>query len=1049
MHLLLRYALSLCCLLCTIANCAAQLGNNLVAHYPLDGNANDISGNGNHATIINATPSTNRFNQTNRSYQFDGQTQYIEIPDNDLISIPTTGELSISVWMRPDVLDFNTNSYIHWMGKGVVGQHEYVLRMYNLNSTRPNRTSCYSFNLTGGLGAGSYVQETVTPGEWIHIVAVYNFPTNTIQLYKNGVLKDTDTFSGYSITPGNGTAPLRIGTRDFANYFEGAIDDLQIYNRVLTPSEISGLYNEAPPTQNSEVGCNFTVFLEGPYDATARNMKTDLRQAGQLPALQPYHHADWDYQGQEQVAAPPAGMVDWVLVSIRETATSGCITRKAAILLEDGTIAPFDLTIPPGLTSVYVLVEHRNHLPALSDQAVPIVNGTLTYDFTQTAGYTGGGSGQKMLGNDWGLIAGNGSQDGVSNYDLNAADNSYWAPINGTFNIYHPADYNMDNDVSAGDRALWGMNNGIFSGVTKLVCVDIPSTAPLLTCPAANFVLNDCSYTFSWTHANPISNTVNYDLRINGVDPGLSVVYPINSNTIDLCTALGISTGAGALDVELLYWYDGDVTNILSAGNCLINYDFDVSTSTEAELTCPPSNFVLEDCNYTISWTHDNPISSTVNYDLRINGIDPGLSVVYPVNSNTIDICSLLGITSGTGVLDVKLLYWYDGDLNNIDTTGICSINYDFDPVVVSNGNLVTCDNSRLAQASPYETLFHANLPKLMTTLRNFGTNLNDTQWQNNGGYCGVAGVKMYHYKAAVESITRMMLYANAVGLTSHVQDYQVSLWEILDDLVPKFISGNGTAGSSSTSEYYCGAQRNPAVTRHRYLDSSRLMAFSSYAICALIECGAVTAAQQTTINSWAVAVKPALNQYMNNMDAHCLSTNGGFSHMCLHTLTSAYLWSAIGGYNDFDGNISSNLATVLNTYQSTSGDLGSDIGHDTDAMSNISMVRDKQLLTGLPTGPLVTEAMLQLIGNQTAARINSGEAWPGATGLNPGYEHLHALTAGFSPAMANLVAPATNANYPNLAGGSTSAHSVLNHFVSVASAGWGFAMIGDGENCP
>jgi len=558
-------------------NCTANPesnGNNvagLVAHYPLDGDANDYSGNGNHATIVSASPSTDRFSQNNSSYAFNGTNQYIEIPDNNLISIPTTGELTISVWMRPDVLDFSTGGdYIHWMGKGVSGQHEYVLRMYNKNSPRPNRTSCYSYNLSGGLGAGSYVQETLTIGQWIHYVAVYNFPTNTIQLYKNGVLKDTDTFSGYSINPGNGNAPLRLGTRDFANYFEGAIDDIKIFDQALTQIEIDVLFNETPPAQNVDVTCNLSLFLEGPYNASTGNMLTTLRQAGQIPNLQPYHHSNWGYHGQEQIPNLPLGMVDWVLISFRETLTGDCVARKAGMLLQNGTIAPFDVSISDSVSSVYVLVEHRNHLPAITAQPIPIANETLTFDFTQTAGYIGGGSGQKQLGNDWALFAGNGNQNEAVGYDINAVDRSYWEAINGSFNIYHPADYNMDNDVSADDRILWGANNGTFSGVTKVDC----ATGPSLTCPQPKFVLNVCNYTVNWTHNNPISTTVNYDLKINGVDPGLSVVYPATSNTIDICSTLGISTGTGTLEIELLYWYDGDLTNIVSAGNCMVKYNF-------------------------------------------------------------------------------------------------------------------------------------------------------------------------------------------------------------------------------------------------------------------------------------------------------------------------------------------------------------------------------------------------------------------------------------------------------------------------------------------
>ena len=151
--------------------------------------------------------------------------------------------------MRPDVLTFpkmESSGYVHWLGKGNSGQQEYTFRMYGLDNTdsRQNRTSFYMFSPAGGLGAGSHVQEAVAPGQWIHYVATVSTGANQLRLYKDGVLKDTDVFltGTFAVTPADGTAPLRIGTRDFASYFNGAIDDLVIYNRVLTPAEVQQLY---------------------------------------------------------------------------------------------------------------------------------------------------------------------------------------------------------------------------------------------------------------------------------------------------------------------------------------------------------------------------------------------------------------------------------------------------------------------------------------------------------------------------------------------------------------------------------------------------------------------------------------------------------------------------------------------------------------------------------------------------------------------------------------------------------------------------------------
>jgi hypothetical protein len=237
-----------------VAASAAVPTNGLVASYTFNGDAGDSSGRGHHGVPHNVTPTSNRLGNGSSAWSFNGADAYIEIPDHRDFSVPTTGQLSISVWMRPGTLRFPSQEgtgYVHWLGKGVAGQHEWAFRMYSSDNIegRENRTSFYLFNPAGGLGAGSYVQEPVAAGTWYHLVAVVDTRTDTIKWYKNGVLRDQDPFirSEYRIRPRNGAAPVRVGTRDFASFFRGAIDNLHIYNRVLSPSEVAQLYNDTTP----------------------------------------------------------------------------------------------------------------------------------------------------------------------------------------------------------------------------------------------------------------------------------------------------------------------------------------------------------------------------------------------------------------------------------------------------------------------------------------------------------------------------------------------------------------------------------------------------------------------------------------------------------------------------------------------------------------------------------------------------------------------------------------------------------------------------------
>jgi hypothetical protein len=197
--------------------------------------------------------------------QFNGSSAYLEVPDSADFSVATTGALTVSAWMRPDTLTFPNiegSGYVHWLGKGSPGQHEWVLRMYSQDNqeNRANRISFYVFNQAGGLGIGSFFEDPVIPGEWIHVVGVAD--DRLTRIYKNGVPRDCDQYTGNDepkcdhyaanlwITPKHGNAPLRLGTRDLHSYLQGALAQVRIWNRALNADEIAGLYqlDQAPRT---------------------------------------------------------------------------------------------------------------------------------------------------------------------------------------------------------------------------------------------------------------------------------------------------------------------------------------------------------------------------------------------------------------------------------------------------------------------------------------------------------------------------------------------------------------------------------------------------------------------------------------------------------------------------------------------------------------------------------------------------------------------------------------------------------------------------------
>jgi hypothetical protein len=195
-----------------------------------------------------------------KSIRLDGKSSYVEVPSSSAFSVPTSGKgLTMEVWVKPSALEFKGETkdpYVYWIGKGEPGQFEWALRFYSRKSTRPNRISAYVFNAKGGLGAGAYVEEPVQADEWVHIAACFDpgsthNPKAGVSIYKNGVFRGGPAnqrgalYSSYDIVPVGGSAPVRLGTRNFTSFFAGSLDEFAIYPRVLSAAEIMAHYRSA------------------------------------------------------------------------------------------------------------------------------------------------------------------------------------------------------------------------------------------------------------------------------------------------------------------------------------------------------------------------------------------------------------------------------------------------------------------------------------------------------------------------------------------------------------------------------------------------------------------------------------------------------------------------------------------------------------------------------------------------------------------------------------------------------------------------------------
>ena len=227
--------------------------NGLVGWWPFNGNANDLSGNGNNGVVNGPSLTSDRFGFNNAAYSFDGFNDYIDISNTN--GLNTNQGITLSIWTK----NFNPNgvtnhSYIYLVGNNpnarITISDNFEVSGSILNCNCSNDQVCSSF---------------ISPNSWTHIALSYNLQIGEQKLYINGALVDTKIEQMYTYYTSNNSAK-RFGSYGFnSHYFKGILDDAGLWNRALTAAEIQTLYfgctdtlAQNPTSATSTVGTNAT-----------------------------------------------------------------------------------------------------------------------------------------------------------------------------------------------------------------------------------------------------------------------------------------------------------------------------------------------------------------------------------------------------------------------------------------------------------------------------------------------------------------------------------------------------------------------------------------------------------------------------------------------------------------------------------------------------------------------------------------------------------------------------------------------------------------------
>ena len=195
--------------------------------WPGDSNANNIQGFHNGTFHGDAGISVGK---VGNAFSFDGNGDYIDVGDVDL-----PGTFTIDAWINPDSLPVSRTAIIEKQGTFL----SYALLVYN--------NGALEGYVSDGLQNAVYFTApgTIVTGGWQHVAMTYDVAGSAgarILLYVNGANVATTPESDGAVTPGNEASSAKIGSDAF-NDFDGLIDEVELFNRVLSSSEISGIYD--------------------------------------------------------------------------------------------------------------------------------------------------------------------------------------------------------------------------------------------------------------------------------------------------------------------------------------------------------------------------------------------------------------------------------------------------------------------------------------------------------------------------------------------------------------------------------------------------------------------------------------------------------------------------------------------------------------------------------------------------------------------------------------------------------------------------------------
>lgn len=318
--------------------------NGLVGWWPFNGNANDESGNGNHGTAIGASLTDDRFGSPSAAFSLNGVNQMLEFPNMTELNVDT---FSVSFYTLPN--SYNIHNKVNF--GTIASAMRFVLNFSSTTISYSPITCAGSYAASGNWSN----QGGVGLGDWHHLV--YVIKGSTSLFYIDGFLIE-QLNNASNLTCFNSNMLLYFGGDiggGSIEYFNGKFDDIGIWNRALTPNEISMLYNSLCDTTLTSFladtisSCGSSVELSPSFNFSSYSW-SNLDTTHSILATETGWYS-CQVTDSNACVYEDSTFVSLVSANILQTDTTICLGQSAQLSVEEGFSANSSSSLSGSLTN--------------------------------------------------------------------------------------------------------------------------------------------------------------------------------------------------------------------------------------------------------------------------------------------------------------------------------------------------------------------------------------------------------------------------------------------------------------------------------------------------------------------------------------------------------------------------------------------------------------------------------------------------------------------------------------------------------------------------